>query len=113
MANAEGLEDIYGDWRQAVNMSVEELDAWLDSDESQAVGDTHGEGESTGHKEGRLIVEILGKKKSDLTDDDVKAMHKVVGYVHRHMAQGGPREDIEHSKWRYSLKNWGHDPLKN
>ena len=39
-------------------------------------------------------------------------MNKVVGYVHRHLAQGGPKEDVEHSRWRHSLMNWGHDPLK-
>ncbi len=38
-------------------------------------------------------------------------MRKVVGYVHRHLAQGGPQKDKEHSPWRYSLMNWGHDPL--
>jgi len=39
-------------------------------------------------------------------------MRKVVGYIHRHLAQGGPKEDKEHSAWRYSLMNWGHEPLK-
>ena len=39
-------------------------------------------------------------------------MHKVVGYVHRHGAQG-PDGDVEHSRWRYSLMNWGNDPLKD
>jgi len=34
----------------------------------------------------------------------------VVGYVHRHMAQR-PSGDIEGSRWRKSLMNWGHDPL--
>jgi len=39
-------------------------------------------------------------------------MRKVVGYTRRHLAQGGPDGDEEHSRWRYSLMNWGHDPLK-
>ena len=47
-----------------------------------------------------------------LTDEDYEHMRKVVGYVHRHMAQGGPANDKRHSRWRYSLMNWGHDPLK-
>ncbi len=38
-------------------------------------------------------------------------MAKVVGYVHRHLAQR-PEGDIEETPWRYSLMNWGHDPLK-
>jgi hypothetical protein len=37
----------------------------------------------------------------------------VTGYVHRHMAQGPEHKaDVEDSNWRYSLMNWGHDPLK-
>jgi len=39
-------------------------------------------------------------------------MRKVVGYVHRHLAQGDPEQNKEDSGWRYSLMNWGHDPLK-
>ncbi len=35
----------------------------------------------------------------------------MVGYVHRHQAQK-PSGDVEGGRWRYSLMNWGHDPLK-
>ena len=101
---------------EAVNMTAAALETWLATDESKRVGwkgeDGHGSGESVGHKEGRHIVEILRARKADLTDDDYAHMKKVVGYVHRHLAQGGPAEDKEHSRWRSSLMNWGHDPLK-
>jgi predicted ATP-dependent protease len=98
---------------EVVNMSPAELEKWLETDDSQAVGWTHeGEGEAVGHQSGRRIVEIKRKKKTALTDADYAHMRKVVGYVHRHMAQGGPAEDKAHSKWRYSLMNWGYDPLK-
>ena len=39
-------------------------------------------------------------------------MQKVVSYVHRHLAQH-PAGDVEETHWRYSLMNWGHDPLKD
>ena len=38
-------------------------------------------------------------------------MRRVVSYVHRHRAQE-PEEDVGGSRWRYSLMNWGYDPLK-
>lgn len=38
-------------------------------------------------------------------------MKKVNAYVKRHLGQG-PSGDVEHSRWRYSLMNWGRDPLK-
>ena len=50
-------------------------------------------------------------KLASLSDDDYAEMKRVVGYVHRHMAQK-PGGDVEETRWRYSLMNWGHDPLK-
>jgi len=47
----------------------------------------------------------------ELTNEDYAQMRKVTGYVHRHLAQG-PQHDLERSRWRYSLMNWGHDPMK-
>ncbi len=98
---------------EAVNMSAAELEEWLGTDESQAVGQkSGGSGESTGHESGRRIVELLRTREGDLTDDDHAHMRKVSGYVKRHLAQEPQKEDVESSKWRYSLMNWGHDPLK-
>ena len=109
-------QKIYVDFNEAVNMTPAELEKFLDSDDSKRVGwkgeDGQGSGESVGHKSGKRIVEIKRKKKADLDDDDYAHMKKVTGYVHRHLAQGGPAEDKEHSDWRYSLMNWGHDPEK-
>lgn len=65
--------------------------------------------ESVGHKSGKKIIELLDKKKGDLTPADLKHVHKVVGYIKRHLAQR-PDGDISETNWRYSLMNWGHDP---
>jgi hypothetical protein len=113
-------DDVRREFGDAVNMTPGELSKWLKSDESKSVGVTSGNqkksspggGESVGHDSGEKIVTILRKKKSDLTDDDVAHMRKVVGYVKRHSKQRPKHEDIEDSRWRYSLMNWGHDPLK-
>ena len=98
---------------EAVNMTASELKAWLATKESRSVGwkgpDCKGSGESVGHASGRRIVAILGKAGDDLTDDDYAHMRKVVGYVHRHLAQ--EPANVATSRWRYSLMNWGHDPL--
>jgi hypothetical protein len=106
---AKSEEQVIEEFGEAVNMSRKELEEWLETDESKSVG--QGSGESKGHESGRRIVEILGKNKSDYTDDDIDHMGRVVGYVHRHQAQK-PQSDVEDSNWRYSLMNWGHDPLK-
>ena len=108
------VDDVLGEFREAVNMSPKQLEDWLETDESQAVGQkSGGNGESTGHESGRRIVELLRTSKGDLTDDDAAHMRKVVGYVKRHSAQRPDKSDdeLEHAKWTASLKNWGHDPL--
>ncbi|MBU6531358.1 DUF3140 domain-containing protein [Streptomyces sp. NPDC057245] len=98
------------EFRELVNMTPAALETWLDSDESRDAGHHKDGGESVGHASGRRIVGILRKKKADLTDDDYEHMRKVVGYVHRHLAQR-PAGDVGDTRWRYSLMNWGHDPL--
>ena len=97
----------------AVNMAPAEIEDWLETDESRKVGFKGADGskaESVGHASGRRIVKLLRKRKAELTDDDFAHMRKVVGYVHRHKAQRP--ENVVTSRWRYSLMNWGHDPLK-
>ena len=95
----------------AVNMTAAELTKWLGTDESRKVGfKPGGQGESVGHASGRRIVKLLGKRKDELDDDDYAHMRKVVGYVKRHCAQRP--ENMVTSRWRYSLMNWGHDPIK-
>ncbi len=97
-------------FKQAVNMSPRKLEAWLATPESKEVGYKSSEGgESVGHQSGRRIVLMLGKKQADFSDDDIAHASKVVGYIHRHLAQR-PAGDIGESRWRYSLMNWGHDP---
>jgi hypothetical protein len=104
-------DSVRQDFDRAVNMTAGELEKWLDSDASRESGQHEGGGESTGHASGRRIVDILRTKKADLTDDDEQHMRKVVGYVHRHLAQR-PKGDVTETTWRYSLMNWGHDPTK-
>ena len=108
MANEDRQQTI-DEFGEALNMTRKELEDWLQTDESKPVG--QGEGESAGHRSGRRIVEILQKNKSDYTDADLGHMKRVNAYVKRHLGQG-PKGDVEDSKWRYSLMNWGHDPLK-
>jgi hypothetical protein len=105
-------DDTYAEFRDAVNMTGGELEKWLKTDESKSVGQKPSSGaESVGHDSGRKIIKLLGTKKGDLTSGDEEHMRKVVGYVHRHLAQR-PSGDVRDTNWRYSLMNWGHDPLK-
>ncbi len=106
-------------YHEAVNMTPAALRHWLDSEDSRSVGMT-GEGErvtapadkeSVGHGMGRKILALHDMHQDQYGDADYDMMRKVVGYVHRHVAQR-PAGDVTDTRWRQSLMNWGHDPLK-
>lgn len=106
----ESQRETWQEFRDVVNMRPAELEDWLKTEESRGVGDSKDGGESTGHASGRRIVAILRAKQDDLSDADWGHMRKVVGYVRRHLSQR-PSGDVRDTPWRYSLMNWGHDPL--
>jgi hypothetical protein len=101
------------EFSDAVNLAPKEMERWLATNESQSVGQDAGDGESKGHKMGRRIVELKRKRKDDLTEDDYDTMRKVISYVRRHIKNPPSKSDVADSRWRYSLMNWGHDPLRD
>ena len=87
-------------------MSASELRAWLRTAESKSVGFVRdGESESVGRKSGKKILRML-----EGGPVDEAHVRKVDGYIARHLAQK-PDGDVRGTRWRYSLMNWGHDPL--
>lgn len=95
-----GKEDrIVRDFDRAVNMTPQALEKWL------------GDNPSSGHWSAQRILEIKRKKPADYTAEDYSHMRKVAAYVKRHGAQR-PEGDQRETPWRYSLMNWGHDPLQ-
>jgi hypothetical protein len=110
--DAPQVKQVLHDFDAAVNMTPAQLEHWLSKAESREVGFKASSGaESVGHRSGRRIVRLLGKRHDDLTAGDIAHMRKVVGYVHRHLAQR-PEGDVSETPWRYSLMNWGHDPTR-
>lgn len=118
MTAAPDHQDTLHEFRKVVNMTPAALQRWLESDESRSVGITGSgqrvtepaQAESVGHHMGQRIVQLQRLPQAKLTPDDYADMRKVIGYVHRHLAQR-PAGDVEGSRWRKSLMNWGHDPL--
>jgi Protein of unknown function (DUF3140) len=106
------VKSVISEFHTLVNMKPNELESWLETDESKSVGVTkEGEDESVGHKSGKYIIDLLQKDEDEYTEEDFAHMKKVVSYIHRHSAQK-PEGDIEHTRWYYSLKNWGYDASK-
>ena len=67
---------------------------------------------------GTLVRELMSarsavgwaKRKGDA--DAERAARDRVHAAKVALGERGPKDDVEHSRWRYSLMNWGHDPLK-
>ncbi len=113
VAGRDDHETVWRKFHEVVNMAPAEIEEWLETPESRKVGQKRDGVESIGHASGRRIVGILRTRKEELDGGDYAHMRKVIGFVARHRAQG-PHEDyrIPTSRWRYSLMNWGHDPMK-
>ncbi|KAH8094690.1 hypothetical protein BXZ70DRAFT_353789 [Cristinia sonorae] len=109
-------EEVISEFNINTNMSVGELENWLDNPKSKEAGT--GVGIESGHK----IVEILKKNPEKdpekYDEEDITHMRKVVNYDKRHLAQEDKlkdtktREELEETKSTKSLRNWGHDPIK-
>lgn len=109
---AEAEKEASGAFKKAVNMTARQITAWLETAESKEVGFKEKDGaESVGHRSGKHIVRILGKKAAARTAGDFQHMAKVAAYVKRHLAQR-PDGDVTETRWKYSLMNWGHNPQK-
>lgn len=109
---ADSKAKVASDFAAVVNMTADELEQWLRTPASESVGwrGKYGERmESVGHASGRRIVAILRTPKPELSEQDYAHMRKVIGFTRRHLAQRP--DNVVTSRWRYSLMNWGHDPL--
>lgn len=61
---------------------------------------------------GLAVVGILGKRRTDLTVEDLAVMQRVVDVVDEETS-GVPRERVlEDERKRHRLMNVGHDPLR-
>ena len=60
-------EEIWKEFKEKQNMSTQELESWLDTEESKNAGKEMDNGETVGHSAGRSILKIKQKSKEDLT----------------------------------------------
>lgn len=108
-------KEIRADFDAKVNMTRKEIEDWLDTEESRSVGQGGDDGGDTvGRDSAKKIVKLLDKRAEDLTSKDLAHMKKTNGYIARHLKQRPDKGDDElrEMDWTYSLRNWGHDPLK-
>jgi hypothetical protein len=95
-----------------VNLKPDQLERWLSMPDSKKLGfKDEVKAGTRGHESGKRILKILSKRRDKYTEDDLQHMQTVVGFVRQHRREKPPG-DVFASNWRYSLMNWGHDPMK-
>ena len=100
---------LWQEFHDAVNMTSRELQDWLQTAASGT--DTEALPDQAGPEVGRRVVEVLGKRRTDITDSDAAVMTNVIDLVRRE----DPGPDGGHAgddAWRRRLMTVGHDPLK-
>ncbi|GEL17739.1 DUF3140 domain-containing protein [Pseudonocardia asaccharolytica] len=107
---AEHVDDeLWDEFHRVVNMTSRELREWLMT--HSAGEDSEIEPDHAGTPTGREVLDILGKRRADLTAADARTMRKVVQRVHEQR-----RDDLEptagQTAWRHRLMRIGHDPLR-
>lgn len=108
MADALETEVLWNEFHEVVNMTSQELSAWL---RMSAAGEhTEALPDQAGAPIGRHVLGILQKRRTDLTDDDVRVMRKVVELVERAEDRSTSEQDMIRDRDR--LMSLGHDPLK-
>ncbi|MDX3114113.1 MULTISPECIES: DUF3140 domain-containing protein [Streptomyces] len=103
------LDALWEDFHRAVNMTSQELAAWLrvrDADENAEPLP-----EQAGSPTGQHVLAILQKRRTDLTDDDVQVMYRVVDTVAEE-ADAENEPEAEDTRRRHRLMTIGHDPLR-
>ncbi|MDF5752897.1 DUF3140 domain-containing protein [Spongiactinospora sp. TRM90649] len=105
------LERLWRDFHGIVNMTSEELRAWLLTD---AAGEEAFEpGPDLGIEGlGRGVLHVLGKRKVDLTGNDLVVMRRTIDHVADLLA-GAPPDAVSDDTWRHALMSVGHDPLRS
>ncbi|WP_298455448.1 DUF3140 domain-containing protein [uncultured Cellulomonas sp.] len=100
---------LWDGFHTAVNMTSRELREWLATADSGERTDALPD--QAGSERSRAVLDVLGKRRTDLTDDDVAVMQSVVDEVDA--ARGEDREPVAgDTQWRHRLMSIGHDPLK-
>ncbi|WP_307815336.1 DUF3140 domain-containing protein [Streptomyces sp. 7-21] len=102
-------DELWNEFHRVVNMTSRELSEWLRTRPAGEDSEELPEDAFTG--KGRQVLEILGKRRRDLTGEDIRTMRQVVRMVHDERREDlAPKAGEAH--WRHRLMAVGHDPLK-
>lgn len=108
-SDAHELDALWADFHRVVNMTSDELAAWLRT--SSAGEKAEALPEDSGTARGRHVLAVLRKRQVDLDDADIALMRDVVDTVERE-SEHSRVTGVDESEWRHRLMMIGHDPIR-
>lgn len=102
-------DELWEEFHSLVNMTSRELREWLATAESGP--DAEALPDQAGSSRSREVLGILGKRRTDLTAEDVEVMASVVEELRAARGET-PEPTAGDAAWRHRLMSLGHDPLK-
>jgi uncharacterized protein DUF3140 len=104
------VADIWEDFHELVNMTSPELRDWLLNTPDGA--DTYApEPDLDVHALGLQVLQVLEKRRTDLTPSDVDLMREVAELIRGRLVNPPP-DDVDNEPWRDTLLTLGHDPTR-
>ena len=104
------VAQVWEDFHALVNMSSPELRDWLVNTPDGV--DTYApEPEVDVHALGLRVLQLLDKRRTDLTESDVDLMIEVIDLIRSRLANP-PEDDVNNEPWRDTLLTLGHDPTR-
>jgi hypothetical protein len=112
MAESHVSDDLWQEFHTVVNMTSRELGEWLRTDSTLETGElVDPDAVLPEHEVGEQVMSILGKRRTDLTPDDVDTMAVVVEQIRTLRGEELEPEAYD-DDLRHLLMSFGHDPLK-
>lgn len=114
----------YKTWKKLINMSANEIQKFLDSEDGKEAGLSRKEASTAGSSGGKIksgrdsaraIIRMLGKKVEEWDANDWEWCSRQISFISRMKGNDGPLVDAKGRKTRklLSLLVWGHDPRKS
>lgn len=101
------VDEVWERFHEVVNMTSRELTEWL-GERKELVADPADKAPPLGE----AVLEILRKRRMDLTTDDIDTMWRVIAIVEDETEGQSIGALISDERRKYRLMNVGHDPLK-
>lgn len=102
-------DELWTAFHTAVNMTSRELRDWLATE--GAGEDSERFPDQAGSPVGQDVLHVLGKRRGDLTRQDLDVMRGVVDLIEREHPD--PEQPVTDDRLRHRLMGVGHDPLRS